>query len=133
MSFATFLDQLFAGLGLGFILFFSAAGLNLVWGVLGVMNFAAGAVYMLGAYLATTVIGRVGRLHAGMGLGARARASAGRARRGFGRDGCSCGAPIASTTRTSSSCSRSRSPTCLPAGSWRFTAPASGPWPYPAL
>jgi branched-chain amino acid transport system permease protein len=60
MSFATFLDQLFAGLGLGFILFFSAAGLNLVWGVLGVMNFAAGAVYMLGAYLATTVIGRVG-------------------------------------------------------------------------
>ena len=60
MSLATFLDQLFAGLGLGFILFFSAAGLNLVWGVLGVMNFAAGAVYMLGAYLATTVIARVG-------------------------------------------------------------------------
>lgn len=60
MSFATFLDQLFAGLGLGFILFFSAAGLNLVWGVLGLMNFAAGAVYMLGAYLATTVIGRAG-------------------------------------------------------------------------
>jgi branched-subunit amino acid ABC-type transport system permease component len=60
MSFATFLDQLFAGLGLGFLLFFSAAGLNLVWGVLGVMNFAAGAVYMLGAYMATTVIARVG-------------------------------------------------------------------------
>jgi branched-subunit amino acid ABC-type transport system permease component len=60
VSFATFLDQLFAGLGLGFVLFFSAAGLNLVWGVLGVMNFAAGAVYMLGAYLATTVIARVG-------------------------------------------------------------------------
>ncbi len=60
MSLATFLDQLFAGLGLGFVLFFSAAGLNLVWGVLGVMNFAAGAVYMLGAYLATTVIARVG-------------------------------------------------------------------------
>jgi branched-chain amino acid transport system permease protein len=60
VSFATFLDQLFAGLGLGFLLFFSAAGLNLVWGVLGVMNFAAGAVYMLGAYLATTVIARAG-------------------------------------------------------------------------
>lgn len=60
MSLATFLDQLFAGLGLGFILFFSAAGLNLVWGVLGVMNFAAGAVYMLGAYLATSAIARVG-------------------------------------------------------------------------
>jgi branched-chain amino acid transport system permease protein len=60
MSLATFLDQLFAGLGLGFILFFSAAGLNLVWGVLGVMNFAAGAVYMLGAYMATSVIAHVG-------------------------------------------------------------------------
>lgn len=60
VSLATFLDQLFAGLGLGFVLFFSAAGLNLVWGVLGVMNFAAGAVYMLGAYMATTVIARVG-------------------------------------------------------------------------
>jgi branched-subunit amino acid ABC-type transport system permease component len=60
VSLATFLDQLFAGLGLGLILFFSAAGLNLVWGVLGVMNFAAGAVYMLGAYLATSVIARVG-------------------------------------------------------------------------
>ncbi len=60
MSFATFLDQLFAGLGIGFVLFFSAAGLNLVWGVLGVMNFAAGAVYMLGAYMATTVIARTG-------------------------------------------------------------------------
>jgi branched-chain amino acid transport system permease protein len=45
---------------LGFLLFFSAAGLNLVWGVLGVMNFAAGAVYMLGAYMATTVIARIG-------------------------------------------------------------------------
>jgi branched-chain amino acid transport system permease protein len=60
VSFVTFLDQLFAGLGLGFVLFFSAAGLNLVWGVLGVMNFAAGAVYMLGAYMATTVIARTG-------------------------------------------------------------------------
>jgi branched-chain amino acid transport system permease protein len=60
VSLATFLDQLFAGLGLGFVLFFSAAGLNLVWGVLGVMNFAAGAVYMLGAYMATTVVARAG-------------------------------------------------------------------------
>jgi branched-chain amino acid transport system permease protein len=60
VSLATFLNQLFAGLGLGFILFFSAAGLNLVWGVLGVMNFAAGAVYMLGAYMATSVIAHVG-------------------------------------------------------------------------
>jgi branched-chain amino acid transport system permease protein len=60
VSLATFIDQLFAGLGLAFVLFFTAAGLSLVWGVLGVMNFAAGAVYMLGAYLTTSVIARVG-------------------------------------------------------------------------
>jgi branched-subunit amino acid ABC-type transport system permease component len=60
MSFVTFVDQLFAGLSLAFVLFFSAAGLNLVWGVLGVMNFAAGSVYMLGAYLATSLVGRLG-------------------------------------------------------------------------
>jgi branched-subunit amino acid ABC-type transport system permease component len=60
VSLATFIAQLFAGLGLAFVLFFTAAGLNLVWGVLGVMNFAAGSVYMLGAYLTTSVIARVG-------------------------------------------------------------------------
>jgi branched-subunit amino acid ABC-type transport system permease component len=60
VSLATFIDQLFAGLGLAFVLFFTAAGLNLVWGVLGVMNFAAGSVYMLGAYLTTSVIARLG-------------------------------------------------------------------------
>jgi branched-subunit amino acid ABC-type transport system permease component len=60
VSLATFIAQLFAGLGLAFVLFFTAAGLNLVWGVLGVMNFAAGSVYMLGAYLTTSVIARLG-------------------------------------------------------------------------
>jgi branched-chain amino acid transport system permease protein len=60
VSLATFIGQLFAGLGLAFVLFFTAAGLNLVWGVLGVMNFAAGSVYMLGAYLTTSVIARLG-------------------------------------------------------------------------
>jgi branched-chain amino acid transport system permease protein len=60
MSLVTFVDQLVAGLSLAFVLFFSAAGLNLVWGVLGVMNFAAGSVYMLGAYLTTSVIARLG-------------------------------------------------------------------------
>jgi branched-subunit amino acid ABC-type transport system permease component len=60
VSLATFIAQLFAGLGLAFVLFFTAAGLNLVWGVLGVMNFAAGSLYMLGAYLTTSVIARLG-------------------------------------------------------------------------
>lgn len=63
MNLVTIINQLFAGLSLAFVLFFAAAGLNLVWGVLGVMNFATGAIYMLGAYLATIVMGQT---HASM-------------------------------------------------------------------
>jgi branched-subunit amino acid ABC-type transport system permease component len=55
----TIVNQLFAGLSLAVVLFFAAAGLNLVWGVLGVMNFATGSIYMLGAYLASSIMGKV--------------------------------------------------------------------------
>lgn len=50
-----FVTQLFAGLGLAAVLFMAAAGLNLIWGVLGIMNFATGSLYMLGAYGAFSV------------------------------------------------------------------------------
>lgn len=39
------------GLGQGLILFLLAAGLTLIFGLLGVINFAHGAFYMMGAYL----------------------------------------------------------------------------------
>ncbi len=39
------------GLSLSFLLFLLAAGLTLVFGMLGVINFAHGALYMLGAYV----------------------------------------------------------------------------------
>ncbi len=39
------------GLSLGMLLFLLAAGLTLIFGMLGVINFAHGAVYMLGAYV----------------------------------------------------------------------------------
>ena len=87
MSLATFIDQLFAGLGLAFVLFFTAAGLNLVWGVLGVMNFAAGAVYMLGAYLTTSVIARLGASALGWTARAGRGAAGGRGDGGGGRGG----------------------------------------------
>jgi branched-chain amino acid transport system permease protein len=45
-----YLVQIIAGLGAGAILFLIASGLTLVFGALGVVNFAHGSLYMLGAY-----------------------------------------------------------------------------------
>lgn len=47
----TVLFQLLNGLTLGTVLFLIAVGLSIVLGVLGLLNFAHGAFYMLGAYL----------------------------------------------------------------------------------
>jgi len=46
--------QLSTGLIVGALLFLVAAGLTLIFGVLGIVNFAHGSFYMLGAYLALT-------------------------------------------------------------------------------
>ncbi|MGG5149197.1 branched-chain amino acid ABC transporter permease [Alcaligenes aquatilis] len=45
------MSTLIIGLSLGMLLFLLAAGLTLIFGMLGVINFAHGAIYMLGAYL----------------------------------------------------------------------------------
>src|SRR3712207_1066842 len=52
MDLATFLIQLLNGVQYGLVLFLVASGLTLVFGILGVINLAHGAFYMLGAYLA---------------------------------------------------------------------------------
>jgi branched-chain amino acid transport system permease protein len=52
MSVALVLVQLLNGLELGMLLFLVSAGLTLVFGVMGFINLAHGALYMLGAYLA---------------------------------------------------------------------------------
>lgn len=44
--------QLSTGLLTGMLLFLVAAGLSLIFGILGIVNFAHGAFYMLGAYFA---------------------------------------------------------------------------------
>src|SRR4030042_2372432 len=41
---------------LGMVLFLVASGLSLIFGVLGVMNFAHGSLYMLGAYFTYTLL-----------------------------------------------------------------------------
>src|SRR5580693_47028 len=47
-----YLFQILNGLGLGVIYFLLAVGLSIIFGLLQFVNFAHGAFYMLGAYLA---------------------------------------------------------------------------------
>ncbi|MEM6825347.1 MAG: branched-chain amino acid ABC transporter permease [Pseudomonadota bacterium] len=60
MSTTLILIQLLNGLQLGVILFLIAAGLTLVFGVMGFINLAHGVQYMLGAYLAVWLYGLTG-------------------------------------------------------------------------
>lgn len=50
------LSDVVIGLSLGSRLFLIAVGLSLIFGVLGVLNFAHGALYMIGAYVALSVL-----------------------------------------------------------------------------
>ena len=52
MDFANFLIQLLNGVQYGLLLFMLAAGLTLIFGIMGVVNLAHGSFYMLGAYMA---------------------------------------------------------------------------------
>ncbi|MEK6709590.1 MAG: branched-chain amino acid ABC transporter permease [Nitrospinota bacterium] len=54
------LYQGLVGLGLAMYLWLVAAGLTLIFGVLGVLNFAHGSLYMLGAYLSYSAVARLG-------------------------------------------------------------------------
>jgi branched-chain amino acid transport system permease protein len=54
------LEQLLNGVQYGVMLFLLAAGLTLVFGIMGVINLAHGSLYMLGAYAAAAVAGRTG-------------------------------------------------------------------------
>ena len=52
MDFVNFLIQLLNSVQYGLLLFMLAAGLTLIFGIMGVVNLAHGSFYMLGAYLA---------------------------------------------------------------------------------
>lgn len=56
----TVLTQLLAGLGKGMLFFILAAGLTLILGIQGIINFAHGSLFMIGAYLTVTVSSIVG-------------------------------------------------------------------------
>ncbi len=54
------MEQLLNGVALGALLMVLSSGLAMIYGLRGVANFAHGALYMLGAYLAYTVTERIG-------------------------------------------------------------------------
>ena len=55
-----FVAALLNSLEFGLLLFIIASGLTIIFGVLGILNFAHGAFYMLGAYLAFTAVKHLG-------------------------------------------------------------------------
>ncbi len=54
---ACVVNQLTSALITGLVLFLVASGLSLIFGVMGVLNFAHGSLYMLGAYLSFSLLG----------------------------------------------------------------------------
>lgn len=69
MDVATFLIQVLNGFQYGFMLFLVASGLTLIFGVMGIINIAHGAFYMIGAYLAFWLTETVGNLFLAIILG----------------------------------------------------------------
>jgi branched-subunit amino acid ABC-type transport system permease component len=57
---STYVIQILSGLGSAAVLFLVASGLTLIFGALRIINFAHGALYMIGAYLAVTTANQVG-------------------------------------------------------------------------
>jgi branched-chain amino acid transport system permease protein len=62
MDFWFFLIQMLNGIQYGLLLFLVASGLTLIFGIMGIINLAHGAFYMLGAYLSYWLAGLTGSL-----------------------------------------------------------------------
>ena len=60
MTFVLFAEQVLNGLQFGIMLFLMAAGLTLIFGVMGLINLAHGSLYMVGAFAAAAVAGATG-------------------------------------------------------------------------
>ena len=60
MSTILILEQVLNGLQFGVMLFLMAAGLTLIFGVMGLINLAHGSLYMIGAFAAAAVAGLTG-------------------------------------------------------------------------
>ena len=62
MEFASLLAQILNGVQYGLLLFLIASGLTLIFGVMGIINLAHGALFMVGAYTAFLVASATGSL-----------------------------------------------------------------------
>src|SRR5580704_6321469 len=65
-----FLSQAFNGIALGSLLALIASGLSIILGTLGVLNFAHGAMFMLGAYVGFVVLNHWDSFGAALGMAA---------------------------------------------------------------
>ncbi|MDE0113421.1 MAG: branched-chain amino acid ABC transporter permease [Albidovulum sp.] len=77
MSAILFAEQILNGLQLGVMLFLMAAGLTLVFGVMGLINLAHGSLYMIGAFACAGVATATGSFWLGLLSGLAAAAAAG--------------------------------------------------------
>ena len=77
MTLILFIEQVLNGLQFGVMLFLMAAGLTLVFGVMGLINLAHGSLYMVGAFAAAAVAGWTGSFVLGLAAALAAAAAAG--------------------------------------------------------
>jgi branched-chain amino acid transport system permease protein len=77
VSTAFLFEQLLNGVQLGVMLFLMAAGLTLVFGVMGLINLAHGSLYMVGAFACAWVVGETGSFWLGLGAALVAAAATG--------------------------------------------------------
>ncbi|MEM8793481.1 MAG: branched-chain amino acid ABC transporter permease [Pseudomonadota bacterium] len=77
MTTALIIEQILNGIQFGVMLFLMAAGLTLVFGVMGLINLAHGSFYMVGAFVTASVAGATGSFWVGLLAGALAAAAVG--------------------------------------------------------
>ncbi|GGA64386.1 branched-chain amino acid ABC transporter permease [Nitratireductor aestuarii] len=77
MSIALLIEQLLNGLQLGVMLFLMAAGLTLIFGVMGLINLAHGSLFMIGAFACAAVAAATGSFWLGLAASLVAAAAAG--------------------------------------------------------
>jgi branched-chain amino acid transport system permease protein len=77
LQIALFIEQLLNGLQLGVMLFLMAAGLTLIFGVMGLINLAHGSLYMVGAFACAAVAAWTGSFWVGLVASLAAAAAAG--------------------------------------------------------
>ena len=77
MSLILLIEQVLNGIQFGVMLFLMAAGLTLIFGVMGLINLAHGSLYMVGAFAAATVAGWTGSFTLALVAALAAAAAAG--------------------------------------------------------